>query len=317
MVRRHATTNRLGTRMAGIRAPPHRTTNKTRENHHQGDHGRSKHPTNHGLETSRTGHQTQTGSYTPTRIPTIHQSIQRESLGTLSPVTTLRPCYRPKTRRPRITTSQSSQITSRRTHSSKRIRRRESTTRTSRRIKESLRRQTILHKKEGWETTPSTRLPQPERSHDKEPLPTTTDPRPDSRRPESSTVHQIRRPMGLQQCTNQKGRRMESRIHHSIRIIRTTRNVLRTNELTRHLPSHDESHLPRRNQGRLAGGIHGRPTHRNQRRPNIPQNLRTKSPSEINGSRPLPQNLQVRIPQTTHRVSRSRPGTWSSSNGPH
>jgi hypothetical protein len=43
------------------------------------------------------------------------------------------------------------------------------------------------------------------------------------------------------------------------------------NELTRHLPSNDEPHLPRRDQRRMAGGIHGRLTHRDQRRPNLPQ----------------------------------------------
>jgi hypothetical protein len=127
----------------------------------------------------------------------------------------------------------------------KKIHRRKSPTGTNRRRERSIRIQTILHQKERRTTTTSTRLPETKRPHDQKPLPTS--PHPGSYRSgtKSRPVHQVRRQMGLQQRTNQTRRRMESSLHHSIRALPTTSNVLRTHQFTSHLPSNDEPHLPK------------------------------------------------------------------------
>src|ERR1700730_5632420 len=103
---------------------------------------------------------------------------------------------------------------------------------------------------------------------------------------------------------------MESSIHNALRIISTTGHVLRTDKLTRHLPSNDESHIRKGTQGRLARCIYGRLTHRNKGRPRISRTMCPTCPTEITQSRPLPQTIEMRIPQETHRIPWSCSRAW-------
>ena len=63
--------------------------------------------------------------------------------------------------------------------------------------------------------------------------------------------------MGVQQRQNQTGRRMESGLYHQQRIVRTTSNVLRANQLAGHLPDYDERNIFRRTTGRMAYNLYG------------------------------------------------------------
>src|SRR5712691_10341936 len=56
-------------------------------------------------------------------------------------------------------------------------------------------------------------------------------------------VYQIRRSMGVQQYSDQEGRRVEGRVPYPRRIIRTPRYVLRVDKFPLNLSNNDEYHL--------------------------------------------------------------------------
>src|SRR5712671_1407279 len=65
-------------------------------------------------------------------------------------------------------------------------------------LEKPLRRPILLYQKERREVTPGTRLPTPERMDDTQPLPTSPHSPINQPRQDEETLHQVRRPMGIQ-----------------------------------------------------------------------------------------------------------------------
>ena len=63
--------------------------------------------------------------------------------------------------------------------------------------------------------------------------------------------------LGIQQCTSQEGRQVESHLPNKSGPLWTSGHILWPHQLSSHLPNHDEWHLQRPHQWRLCGDLHG------------------------------------------------------------
>ena len=147
-------------------------------------------------------------------------------------------------------------------------------------FEKSIRRPILLHQEERWKAPPRSRLPSDKQMDHKKSL--STPPYPGTHQPgqRRNTVLEIRREMGLQQRSNQKGRRVESSIHHQPRPIRTKSHVLRTHKLASNLPNNDERNLSGRAPGRMGVNIHGRHPNPHRQQPPPPQKVRPSNPRQ-------------------------------------
>src|SRR5712675_2226898 len=109
---------------------------------------------------------------------------------------------------------------------------------------------------------------------------------------------------------------MEGGLYHQRRTVLTDVHVLRTNELTDHLPDDDERHLPRRNTRRVAHRLHGRYVDRHGRQPRLSSKMRPPSPHQVGPLRPIPQTRKMRLRTETHRIPRGYLATRNYPHGP-
>src|SRR6266446_6101354 len=137
-------------------------------------------------------------------------------------------------------------------------------------------------------------------------------------------IHQGRCPMGIQQHSNQGGRRMESRLPDPRRTVRTDSNVLWTYELSRNVPNDDEHHIPHRSRSRMAVRIHGRycnphQTRKWRNRPTTPRTtpaLYSSHASQTRTERFISETRKMRLQTKRNRLPRCHRREWSDTNGP-
>src|SRR6266446_6739155 len=112
---------------------------------------------------------------------------------------------------------------------------------------------------------------------------------------------------------------MESRFQNPKGTVRTTSNVLRTNQLPRHLPTNHEPNV-QRNEDAIPERIirlHGRYPHRYKRRPNPTPNDRPPGVGQIRGRILLPPTRQMRIRERKNRLFRGRHQPRTNPHRPH
>ena len=145
-------------------------------------------------------------------------------------------------------------------------------------IQKPLCRPILLYQKERRTTTTSTRLQTSKRMDHMQSLPSPPHQRTYISRPRSIIILQVRHTLGIQQCTNQRRRRMEGSIHYEPRPIRTQSHVLRSHEFPHYIPDHDECHIRRRTARKLANNPHGRHPGTHLRRRHSSQRKGSQSP---------------------------------------
>src|SRR6266436_5451670 len=100
---------------------------------------------------------------------------------------------------------------------------------------------------------------------------------------------------------------MESRLQNPEETVRTTSNVLRTDQLPRHLPTNHEPDV-QRNEDAIPNGtirLYGRHPHCNNRRPDAPPTNCPPSPGQTRGRILLPLTRQMRIRERKDRLPKS------------
>jgi hypothetical protein len=138
----------------------------------------------------------------------------------------------------------------------------------------------LLHQKEGQKAPTSAGLPEAQQMDLPKCHTTPTHSQTHRKSPRSQPVHQVQHLLGIQQHTNMQWRPMEGIIHYKPRPFRATGNVLRDDQLPRHLPDHDECIVQRRTLTRLAVNLHGRHPHTHPIRPPIPPNKSPPNPRQ-------------------------------------
>ena len=116
----------------------------------------------------------------------------------------------------------------------------------------------FLHPKEGRFITIGSRLQEVEPSHHKGQNATTINRRSHQQTQGSQILQQVGFDLGIQQRTNQRGRRMEGSFPDEQRTIRTPSDVLWIMQFTGNIPKNDEQHFPRTTSRRSVGQLHGR-----------------------------------------------------------
>jgi hypothetical protein len=177
---------------------------------------------------------------------------------TIPQETLLGPRNQLKTQCPKLLARKSILFDANRTRSIKRISGKTTGKRIYLTVQKPIRRPLLLHQKEKQRTTTCPGLPKDKRMDSKEPIPPSPHPRTDQSSKRSKSLFKIRRTMGVQQCPDQRRRRMEGSLHHQSRVVRTKSNVLWTDQLSRNVSSHDERHLQRGNKRGMGIHLYGR-----------------------------------------------------------
>ena len=132
-------------------------------------------------------------------------------------------------------------------------------------------------------------------------------------------IHQVWHPLGIQQHSNQTGRRMEGGLPHAWRSIWTNSHVFRVNQLPGDIPNDDEHHFSKRSGPRMAIGIHGQHCHPYKaiqwRNGTTTQTTaQTTDPSstwKIGNTRPIPQIREMQILEMRNWILGSHRWKWS------
>ena len=122
--------------------------------------------------------------------------------------------------------------------------------------------------------------------------------------------------MGLQQCENQRRRRMESGIQNQQRIIRTNGYVLWTMQFPCDVSKHDGPHILRHDCTRISDHLYGRPSYSCQKQRRSETIHQTSSPMTM-GKQHVLQTTEMWIWKGTNQISRNGYKPQFSINGPN
>ena len=153
----------------------------------------------------------------------------------------------------------------------------------------------------------SPRLPQGQRMDYQKSIPSPPNPRINQLGEGSSPLLKIRCSLGLQQCVDQRRRRMKSSIHHEPRPLRTPSYVLQTNKLPSNLSNHDERDLRNRIEERVALDLYGRHLSTHKSRSKQTLKMCPLSPNEIKGTRSILEAGEVPIRTGPSQIPGSDP----------
>ena len=97
----------------------------------------------------------------------------------------------------------------------------------------------LFHQEKGWEITTRTRLSTPQCKHHQKPVPPSPHYRSHKQFCGGSHFYKIRHPLGIQQRTDQRRRRMESSVQNEVWVMGTNGDVFRPLQLPFHVPGND------------------------------------------------------------------------------
>ena len=100
---------------------------------------------------------------------------------------------------------------------------------------------------------------------------------------------------------------MESGLHHQQRTVRTTSNVFWINQLTSHLPNHDECNIFGGTPGRMAHNLHGRHTSAHGRRHRKTSNPSPPSIGQTRKTRPVLETREMPVRETIYGIPGRHP----------
>ncbi len=174
---------------------------------------------------------------------------------------TLGPQHRPKTRSPGNPHQQNHPPLPHQTRGTHTIPQRAHRTRNDPGVKKPLRSILLFHQEEKWETQTRSRLPTGKRLDDKKPVP--APPHPLSNQPTTRLhqVHRGRHQVGVQRGAHQTEGPVKGSLYHQRRALQANSHVLRSHQLTRHLPNHDEHDLLGPHRRRKCDYLHGQHSH--------------------------------------------------------